>query len=228
MWEQKLPERVTVSGCAHTTFVMAMERNKMKPQPENIIINLVRRNELYAFTRFVAEEYYNRNTPAWQNTSVPQQEIETMLHEDVKQYPYSFYYAAKKNNKIIGTIKVTKWNRKDVLPIHKLYGIDINKRKEFDQRTIWHVGRFAISTNAVVNNMILFKKLMTYAIAPICEDVTGVMVAECDCKLLRVMTALGIKTTILGKSIEYLHSETVPVCAGKEGLMGFFKKNKGV
>ncbi|OJU22599.1 MAG: hypothetical protein BGN92_08535 [Sphingobacteriales bacterium 41-5] len=145
-----------------------------------------------------------------------------MYREDINQYPYSYYYAAKVDNKIIGTIKVTKWNRKDTLPIQKLFGIDIKNNKNFAKCNIWHVGRFATSLNWGSQNISLFKQLMVYAITPICNDEAGIMVAECDCKLLRVMTALGIVTTSLGKSIEYLHSETKPIYAGKEGLMGFY------
>ena len=45
--------------------------------------------------------------------------------------------------------------------------------------------------------------------------------AECDSKLLRVMNLMGIKADVIGDSINYLGSETIPVSMNYEGLKGF-------
>lgn len=54
-------------------------------------------------------------------------------------------------------------------------------------------------------------------------DQRSYMIAETDSKLLRVMNALGIKTKILGKSIYFLTSETIPINSSKRGLLPFYK-----
>lgn len=197
----------------------------MNAPNSDISINPISKRQLLEFTKFVAREYYNHNFQNEQNTELIQREIDSMYDEDVKQFPYSLYYAAKSHNKIIGTIKVTQWNGKDTLPIQKLFDINVKKEKVFGKGSVWHVGRFATSSISTQQDIFLFKKLMVYAIRPICNDISGVMFAECDTKLLRVMTFLGIKTTILGKAIEYLHSETLPIYITSQGLMPFLSKN---
>ena len=68
---------------------------------------------------------------------------------------------------------------------------------------------------------------MALAVKPIVEDKYSYMIAEIDSKLLKVMKVLGFGTRQIGKSIDYLTSETVPVCSSKtskRGIMGFFSK----
>lgn len=69
---------------------------------------------------------------------------------------------------------------------------------------------------------------MVYAVHPIVCDVKSYMIAETDSKLLKVMNALGIETVQIGQSINYLASETVPVCSSKNGLMLFYKHYKNL
>lgn len=68
--------------------------------------------------------------------------------------------------------------------------------------------------------------LMVYAIHPIIHTDQSYMVAETDSKLLKVMNALGIQTTQLGESLNYLASETIPVCSSREGLIPFYNRYK--
>src|SRR5690606_33655958 len=72
----------------------------------------------------------------------------------------------------------------------------------------------------------LLKKLMVSAIAPICKHKDNIAFAECDAKLLRILTLMGIKTKIVGKSIDYLGSETIPVSIAYNGLIHFYYDNK--
>nr|WP_278580939.1 hypothetical protein [Prevotella denticola] len=65
---------------------------------------------------------------------------------------------------------------------------------------------------------------MALAVKPIVEDKYSYMIAEIDSKLLKVMKVLGFGTRQIGKSIDYLTSETVPVCSSKRGIMSFFSK----
>ena len=83
---------------------------------------------------------------------------------------------------------------------------------------------FAVATGAGISTLTLFKRLMALAVKPIVEDKYSYMIAEIDSKLLKVMKGLGFGTRQIGKSIDYLTSETVPVCSSKRGIMGFFSK----
>lgn len=67
---------------------------------------------------------------------------------------------------------------------------------------------------------------MVCAIAPLCRKKRGLAFAECDSKLLRAMKLLGIKAKVLGKSINYLGSETIPISLDYEGLKDFYNQNK--
>lgn len=57
---------------------------------------------------------------------------------------------------------------------------------------------------------------MVYAVHPIVCENESYMIAETDSKLLKVMNALGIKTVQLEQSVDYLASETIPVCSSKK------------
>lgn len=52
------------------------------------------------------------------------------------------------------------------------------------------------------------------------------MIAECDKKLLKTLTLLGIKTKILAQPISYLGSDTFPIYATTEWLKVFLNKNE--
>lgn len=54
------------------------------------------------------------------------------------------------------------------------------------------------------------------------------MIAEMDSKLLRTLNVLGIETVRLGKSVEYLHSETIPVYSERKGLLYFYNRNSDI
>ena len=88
----------------------------------------------------------------------------------------------------------------------------------------WHIGRFAIAKDSETSTLTLFKRLMALAVMPIVEDKYSYMIVEIDSKLLKVMKALGFGTRQIGKSIDCLTSETIPVCSSKRGIMGFFSK----
>ncbi|WP_278566101.1 hypothetical protein [Prevotella melaninogenica] len=89
---------------------------------------------------------------------------------------------------------------------------------------LWHIGRFAIKQE-YGNNGKLFKLLMLYAISPIFQYKEGVLLAEADEKLLRVMKILRIDAHPLSKGKEYIGSVTIPMMVTKEGLMEFMLNN---
>jgi len=65
-----------------------------------------------------------------------------------------------------------------------------------------------------------------YAITPVCKEENSLAFAECDSKLLRVMNIMGIKTEVIGDSIDYLGSKTIPVSMNYNGLKDFYIANQ--
>ncbi len=117
------------------------------------------------------------------------------------------------------------WNRQSVLPLERIYGINPLEAIHSDVKfNYWHVGRFAIDSTSGISTFTLFKSLMALAVQPIVGDSDSYMVAEIDCKLLKVMNALGFETNQLGDSLYYLTSETAPISSSKQGIMGFYSK----
>ena len=154
-------------------------------------------------------------------------EIDAIYQEELTYAKNSIIYIVKDNSqKIIGSIRVFKWNRKDELPIQKIFGINPLQVVHHENKySYWHIGRFAIDSFAGIPTMQLFKQLMVLAIQHIIKDTFSYMIAETDIKLLRIVNALGIKTTRLGISKVYLNSETIPICSSKKGLTDFYHRH---
>ena len=126
---------------------------------------------------------------------------------------------------MIGCIRSFHWDKHKILPIEKVYGINpLDVVHGETKYNYWHIGRFAVAKNSGISTLTLFKRLMALAVKPIVEDKYSYMIAEIDSKLLKVMKTLGFGTRQIGKSIDYLTSETVPVCSSKRGIKSFFSK----
>lgn len=182
-------------------------------------------SQLTELAKFVVEENFNHHCENSIPTMQLQKDIEDIYNEELNYFENSEIFVAKNlSGTIQGSIRVIKWDYKTELPIQKIFNInplDINRSEE---STIWHIGRFA--TNKTNKDRTLFKRLMMYAITPICNDKNSIAYAECDSKLLKVMGLMGIKTVVIGDSINYLGSETIPVSMNYEGLKGFYDANK--
>ena len=152
-------------------------------------------------------------------------ETESIYQEELAYFENSQFFVAEDYNcNIIGCIRVMRWDKKKILPIEKVFGINpLEFVPDSTDCNIWHIGRFATASGKGHLNISLFKRLMIYAISPICENVNSYMFAECDSKLLRVMDILGINTVNLRAGINYLGSETIPVIAQSHGLISFYK-----
>lgn len=112
------------------------------------------------------------------------------------------------------------------MPIEKLFNIQCRELSFYhDYVLVWHVGRLAVSKNDNPFGMKLIMQLLTLAIYNICQHANSIMVAECDKKLQRSLNRMGIKTEALGRGIEYLGSETIPVYATDEWLKVFLQNN---
>lgn len=178
--------------------------------------------ELFLLAKFVVEENYNHHQTN-QNQLVTE-EIAAMYHEEKSLSNSKVFVARDESYSITGSIRVTRWNNKDILPTEKLFKINPQGR-DFCNLKIWHIGRFAIKQGADKTGFIVFKTLMAIAINQVCSQHNSAVLAECDVKLLKTLKLLGIEVTALCESINYLGSETVPVLMPYSGLKKFLDKN---
>jgi len=192
---------------------------------KNNYLEKLRANEIFDLAKFIVTENFKHHT----NDELPKEgfsEINSIYKEEKKFFNNSKIFMARDiEGHIDGAIRVLKWNYKDRLPIEKIFGINpLEITGTSPLKSIWHIGRFAIKKGCADVN--LFKKLMVCAISPICQNENSVAFAECDSKLLRVLRFLGIKVTVIGESVNYLGSETIPVSMDYYGLIDFYRKNK--
>lgn len=181
-------------------------------------------NQLYDMAEFVVSENFkhHQNAPCNGDHS---NEVNAVFDEELTYYNSSNIYAGKDaNGAILGTIRVMKWNYVDPLPLQKIFVInpltfvDTSRVNE-----IYHIGRLAIQKE--IPSLQLFKQLMVCAISPVCSNKKNIAFAECDEKLLRILSLLGIKMDIIGKAVDYLGSVTIPVLLRYEGLIGFYNRH---
>lgn len=125
---------------------------------------------------------------------------------------------------MVGSVKVTQWNKNIVLPIQKLFNFCPEVFEQNGVQSIWHIGRFAIAKSEKEGAKLL-RKLITMAIYPICAEPNSIMLAECDSKFVKVLNLMGIKTEILAPGIHYLGSETFPIYSTNEWLSAFLNKS---
>lgn len=155
------------------------------------------------------------------------EEVNCVNQEDLSMFDSSEFYCALLNSEIIASIKITLWNKQVELPLEKIFNIQCSEIiPGFDQSTIWHIGRFAISKEKNPLGSTLFKQLLTIAIFTMCINSNSLMLAECDRKLLRVLNSLGIRTNELAKGKEYLGSETIPILSKSGWLEVFLDGNE--
>jgi|SRR5690606_33627243 len=188
-------------------------------------LSKVNQNEFFNMSKFVVTENFKHHTDEELPNSY-NSDITSVYNEEMDYSRNSHFYAVKNEiGEIIGTIRALKWDYINPLPIQKMFGINpLLCLSGNSVNEIWHIGRFAIKKGA--RDISLLKKLMVSAIAPICKHEDNIAFAECDAKLLRIMTLMGIKTKIVGKSIDYLGSETIPVSIAYNGLINFYNENK--
>lgn len=185
----------------------------------------ISQNDILLMSKFVVTENFNHHS----NEILPghyQNDIDAVYKEEMGFLENSKIFAFKNDlGDLMGTIRVLKWDFITPLPIQKMFAIDPFVCAEGNAiNEIWHIGRFAIKKG--VRDVNLLKKLLVCAIAPVCKHKDNMAFAEIDAKLLRVLTLMGIKAKVVGKSIEYLGSETIPVSMSYAGLIDFYNENK--
>jgi N-acyl-L-homoserine lactone synthetase len=197
----------------------------------NYSICQLSKSGLLDLAKFVVAENYRRHQKLANDNKVNDDEVSDIYKEEAHFFEHSVILVAKNNkNEIIGSIRLLKWNRKDELPITKLFGItnlDEVSPKDSDAH-IWHVGRFAVNADLGTDGILLFRILMTCAATLICRYQNGIMFAECDSKLLKIMKLMGIKAIVLDDGIEYLGSITLPIYITRSGMAKFVARNQAL
>jgi hypothetical protein len=183
------------------------------------------KNRLKDLAEFVVRENFEHhsNNPFPENYTT---DVNAVYDEELNLFENSEVYITRnQGGTITSAIRVLKWNYTDVLPLQKIFGIDpILAIDNPNVNDIYHIGRFAVSKN--VRDINLFKRLLVCVAKPICEQKGNMAFAECDNKLLRILNLLGVKTMIIGDSINYLGSETIPIAMNYDGVKNFYDENK--
>lgn len=183
-------------------------------------------NQLMELSKFIVFENFNHHTNGELSIDC-KDDINSIYFEERKYFSNSKIYMSKDEfGNINGSIRTLEWNYIDTLPIQKMFDINPLNFMNDSNSKVWHIGRFAIRKDIKDRN--LFKRLMVCAIHPICQNKGSVVFAECDSKLLRVLNLLGITTEVIGESIDYLGSETIPVAMTTDGLLPFYSTNNNL
>ncbi|MBW7892459.1 MAG: hypothetical protein H3C48_15825 [Chitinophagaceae bacterium] len=164
--------------------------------------------EHFGFTEYTAASFEN--------------ELSGLLREDMSFFDQSVYYVIRHRitTEIFGAIRTTYWDREAVLPIEKLFGIDL-KMVLPEKDNLWHIGRFVISRRLPINRISFLKKILYNAFYPVFHFGSGLIIAECDKKVILTLQKLEIPSNILGASIEYICSETFPIYIESNDLSTF-------
>lgn len=181
------------------------------------------KKHLYELAEFVVRENCKHHMGVFSSEYI-KNEVDAVYKEELSYADNSIIFVVRNSvGRIIGSIRVFKWDKKKILPIQRIFGINpLSVMPSEKGYNYWHIGRFAIDSFAGTPTVTLFKQLMVFAIHPIICDNKSYMIAETDSKLLRVLNALGIETVQLGYSLKHLASETIPMYSSKKGLLLFY------
>jgi len=164
--------------------------------------------ELPHFTRFVFDVYartYSR-LHGWQPA---EEDYCKLLEEDELFYPFSHYWLFKIGKRTVGSVKLTLWNPSLELPLQKYFGID---PATLSKRPIWHCGRLATSwhDDIPLPKQSALPALCFWAVGFVAAH-EGVLVAEVDASVLRLLKKLGLNIKELGEAKYIVGSVTVPM-----------------
>lgn len=174
----------------------------------------------------VKENYLHHQKSLPENMS---EEVEELIKEEQQLLPTSRFFVARDNKgRLIGCIRLHRWNHTSDLPISK-FGIQVEKvfpKEEYPN--IWHVGRFAIKYRASDDAILLLKTLMICAIAPIVNTHSSIMLAEIDAKLIRSLRQMDIGLTPIGEPLYYIGSKTFPISASISDLIKYYERYRNL
>ncbi|MGN6212009.1 hypothetical protein [Parafilimonas sp.] len=199
----------------------------MSWQPNNFYFSRLRKDELKDLVSFVVLEIYEHFNYKDYTQQSFENEFEYLLKEDLAFFGNSVYYVLRNHfdHKIYGSIKTTYWDRAATIPMEKLFGINVQDVLIPDYLNIWHLGRFVISGKICEERIGILKKMLFNAFYPISTMGAGLVLAECDKKLTMTLKKMGIDSFVLGDSIEYICSETLPIYIKSDWLNQYISSN---
>lgn len=180
--------------------------------------------ELLGF--YIIEIYEHFNYTDYSRESY-ERELEHLLKEDHAFYKNSIYYVLRDcvEHKIYGSIKTTYWDKETPLPIEELFDVTAQDLLLPGVDHFWHIGRFVISRKIPKDRISILKKMLFNAFYPVYKISSGLIIAECDKKVTLTLEKLNVESFILGKSIEYICSETFPIYIRSAWLNEFIRSN---
>lgn len=112
---------------------------------------------LQELAEFVVKENYKHHVGKRPYECI-KDEINSVYQEELQYIDSSTIFVVRDNTgKIVGSIRVFKWDRKKILPIQKIFGINpleaIHAESDY---SYWHIGRFAIDSFAGIPTITLF------------------------------------------------------------------------
>ena len=121
-------------------------------------ISIANQECLEELSRFVVEENYKHHSTNPPSKEKLESDIMTVYNEEKALYSdTSNIYIARYDHKIIGSIRVFKWDRKKELPIERMYGINPLKTISHEKYAeYWHIGRFAIAKDSGISTLTFF------------------------------------------------------------------------
>lgn len=196
--------------------------------PENYYFTKLRKDELPDLIDFylrATQEHYKLSAYSEQDY---QRDYASLIGEDLVFFDQSEYYVlrSKTDNGIYASIRITYWDKETNLPIQKLFAIKTEDLLLPDIENFWHIGRFVISGRIAGNRINILKKMLFDAFYVPYSLEAGLIIAECDRKVVNTLRKLEIESYQLGDPIIYLYSETLPIYIRSEWLEVFIQKNR--
>jgi len=159
-----------------------------------------------------------------------ERDVLKFCHEETNLFSVTHYYViTNKSGEFVGTIRAGLWNKTSNLPI--IQEFEIPQEYMLHNGNVWHIGRFAVDPSKMDENLrkhrvVIFKTLLVHAIQHVCTQDDNIMFAECDRKLHEKVKLLKICSTEIGKSKQYIGSETVPIFNTSYNLKYFLWNHK--
>jgi len=196
--------------------------------PENYYftkLNSAELPELIHFYLITTQEHYKPDGYSEQDYHT---DYKALIGEDSAFFDQSIYYVlrSKINNEIHASIRITYWDKEICLPIQKLFDIKTEDLLIPEVDNFWHIGRFVISGKIIGNRINILKKMLFDAFYGPYSLGNGLVIAECDRKVVNTLRKLEIESYQLGDPIIYFYSETLPIYIKSQWLETFIQKNK--
>ena len=196
--------------------------------PENYYFTKLNKNELSELIHFylvTTKEHYKLASYSEEDYM---SDFESLIAEDYTFFDCSIYYVlrSKLDHSIQASIRITFWDKETSLPIQKLFFITTESLLIPNVANFWHIGRFVISGKIIGNRINILKKMLFDAFYAPYKLGNGLVIAECDRKVVNTLRKLEIESYQLADPIIYLYSETLPIYIKSEWLEAFVEKNK--